>query len=214
MKHLNNRLVLVARIFLFVIYLVGIVGISIPSLRRAFAILTPYTLLISAGILFAFHRKWNLRFIAAIIVIALAGFVVEVLGVQTGVIFGEYSYGPVLGIKLYQVPLIIALNWLMLIYCSYIIAGKLFRSALPRIAVAAALMVGMDLLMEPVAIALNMWDWEAAAPPFQNYAAWFAIAFVFAGLIHYLKIEVVNPLAGYLFFYLVMFFGVLNLTVQ
>jgi len=213
MKHLYKRLGLVAGIFLLIIYLVGIVGISISSLRNDFVDLTPYTLLISALILFAFHRKWNLRFIAVIVVIALAGFVVEVLGVKTGVIFGEYSYGPVLGIKLEQVPLIIALNWLILIYCSYSIAGKLFRPALPRIVLAAALMVGMDILMEPVAIALDMWTWEAAAPPLQNYAAWFGISFLFAGMINYLKIEVVNPLAVYLFFYMVMFFGVLNLTV-
>lgn len=213
MKHLDKRLTLVAGIFLLIIYLVGIAGISISSLRSDFVDLTPYTLLLSAVILFAFHRRWNLRFIAAIVVIALAGFWVEVLGVKTGVIFGGYSYGPVLGIKWKQVPLIIALNWLILIYCSYIIAGKLLRSALPRLALTAALMVGMDVIMEPVAITLDMWTWEAVAPPLQNYAAWFGISFLFAGLLHYLKIEVVNPLAGYLFFYLVMFFGILNLTV-
>lgn len=213
MKHTENKLVLAARIFLFVIYLMGIIGISIPSLRGVYVALTPYTLLISAVILFAFHRKWNLQFIAAILLIALAGFGVEVLGVQTGAIFGEYSYGFVLGIKIGEVPVMIALNWVILIYCSYFVAGKLFQAPLPKMAITAALMVGMDLLMEPVAIALDMWSWEVVAPPFQNYAAWFLLSFLFAGLLHGMKVKILNPLAGYLFVFLVMFFGALNLTV-
>ncbi|MFP4621321.1 MAG: carotenoid biosynthesis protein [Bacteroidales bacterium] len=201
-----------ARILLFVIYVVGITGISISSLRDVYVELTPYTLLISALILFAFHTRWNLRFIAAIFVVALAGFGVELLGVQTGLIFGEYSYGPVLGIKLGEVPLMIALNWVLLIYCSYFIAERLFRAALPKLASAAALMVGMDVLMEPVAMALDMWNWEVSVPPLQNYAAWFVISFLFAGFFQLMKVKVMNPLAGYLFFFLAMFFGILNLT--
>ena len=213
MRLTEKKLVLVARIFLFVIYLVGIIGISLPSLHSVVVSLTPYTLFISTLILLAFHWKWDLRFIAAIVLIALAGLGVEVLGVQTGVVFGEYSYGPVLGVKIGKVPLIIALNWVLLIYCSYFLAGKLFRAALPKIALTAALMVGMDVLMEPVAIDLNMWSWEIEAPPLKNYAAWFFISFLFAGFFHVMKVKILNPLAGYLFFYLVMFFGVLNLTI-
>ena len=213
MRSADKKLVLVARIFLFVIYFVGLTGISLPSMRSVFVSLTPYTLLISILILLAFHWKWDLRFIAAIVLIALAGLGVEVLGVQTGLIFGEYSYGPVLGVKIGEVPLMIALNWVLLIYCSYFLAGKLFRAALPKIALAAALMVGMDVLMEPVAIDLNMWNWEVEIPPLQNYAAWFFISFLFAGFFHVMKVKILNPLAGYLFLFLVMFFGILNLTI-
>ncbi|MCF8336300.1 MAG: carotenoid biosynthesis protein [Bacteroidales bacterium] len=212
MKHTKNKPVLVTRIFLFVIYFTGLIGISIPSLRGLYVALTPYMLLTSAGILLAFHWKWNPRFIAAILFIALAGFGVEVLGVQTGAIFGKYFYGPVLGLKIRGVPVMIALNWVMLIYCSYFIAGKLFRAALPKITITAALMVGMDFLMEPVATALDMWNWELPVPPLQNYAAWFLISFLFAGLLHVMKVKVLNPLAAYLFFFLVMFFGALNVT--
>lgn len=207
------KLVHVARIFLFVIYLTGIIGISIPSLRGVYISLTPYTLLLSILILFAFHQNWTPRFIISILLIALAGFGVEVFGVQTGAIFGEYSYSSVLGVKVEEVPVMIALNWVILIYGSYFIAGKLFQASLPKLAITAALMLGMDLLMEPVAIAMNMWSWEVSAPPLQNYLAWFLISFLFAGLLHVMNVKLLNPVAGYLFFFLVMFFGVLNFTI-
>ncbi|MBS3771724.1 MAG: carotenoid biosynthesis protein [Bacteroidales bacterium] len=212
MKNTEHKPILVARIFLFVIYFIGIIGISIPSLRGLYAPLTPYTLLISAVILFAFHGSWNLRFAGAIILIALAGFAVEAIGVHTGVVFGEYSYGPVLGLKVAEIPAIIALNWAILIYCSYFLAERISQKVLLKLAITAILMVGMDFLIEPVAIALDMWSWEASVPPLQNYAAWFAISFLFAGVFHIMKVKTLNPLAVYLFLFLVMFFGTLNLT--
>jgi putative membrane protein len=39
----------------------------------------------------------------------------EVVGVKTGLIFGEYKYGSTLGIKLFEVPLIIGFNWVFVI---------------------------------------------------------------------------------------------------
>lgn len=198
--------------FLLVIYLVGMAGISIPALSELFVRLTPYTLLLSALVLFVFHHDWNYRFIIAIMIIAAGGFFIEVLGVQTGSIFGTYAYGLVLGPQLWEVPLIIAVNWLMLIYCSYIIAAKILKKTLPTLFVAALLMVFMDAFMEPVAIILDMWNWYSAKPPIQNYVAWFVIAFLFAGLLHLAKIKTDNPVASYLYAFLIMFFGVLNIT--
>jgi putative membrane protein len=40
------------------------------------------------------------------------------------------------------------------------------------------LAVVFDLVLEPVAIALNYWQWAAVSVPFQNYVAWFVIAAV------------------------------------
>ena len=212
MNHSKNKGVVIARIFLFVIYFVGMTAISLSFLKDVFIQLTPYTLLVSALILLVFHRKWDYSNLIVVITIVLAGYFVEVLGVHTGTVFGAYSYGPVLGMKVWSVPLIIALNWLILIYCSYFMALKLFPQALPKIAATAVLMVIMDLLIEPVAIGLTMWTWEDGSPSLQNYGAWFVISLIFAGLLHLMKIEPKNPMAGYLFFYLLMFFGVLNLT--
>ena len=58
----------------------------------------------------------------AFFLIFLLGFVVEVVGVQTGLIFGSYSYGATLGVKLFDTPLLIGLNWIFVSYSSYSIA--------------------------------------------------------------------------------------------
>jgi len=212
MNDIKHKIKWTVRGFLFVIYLVGMTGISIPALRGLYVQLTPYTLLLSALVLFVFHNDWSYRFIIAIMIIAAGGFFVEVLGVQTGSIFGTYAYGPVLGPQLWEVPLIIAVNWLMLIYISYIIAAKILKKTLPKLLVAAFLMVFMDVFMEPVAIILDMWNWYGTKPPIQNYVAWLVIAFLFAGLLHIARIKTDNPVASYLYVFLIIFFGVLSIT--
>jgi putative membrane protein len=213
MNRTGNKIpLLAAEVIIPVIYLVGIIGISIPATRDMYVQLTPLTLLISAIVLFLFHSPWNFRFIIAALVIALMGYFIEMLGVHTTKIFGSYSYGPVLGTKIWDTPLIIAINWLILIYCSYLIAGTLFHRAWLKIPSAAALMVGVDLLMEPVAIDLDMWTWGNTHPPFQNYAAWFIVSLLLATVLHYTGIKIRNPVAMYLFSSMVLFFAALNFT--
>lgn len=212
MKNQERKLIVFARVFLFVIYIIGVIGISSSAFSERYVQLTPLTLLISAVILFAFHNPWNKRFVLVATGIALAGYLIEVLGVQTGLVFGEYSYGPVLGVQLLDVPLIIAVNWLILIYCTWYIAGKLIRKGWLRVPLTAALMVIFDLLMEPVAMELNMWQWKGSLPAFHNYTAWFILSLIFAGILQLFKIGVKNPVAVYLFLAMAMFFGVLNLV--
>ena len=37
-------------------------------------------------------------------------------------------------------------------------------------------MLGVDLIMEPVAIANQFWSWEGGDVPLYNYVCWFLIA--------------------------------------
>ncbi len=209
----ENNIVLVARIFLFVIYLVGLIGISLQNLRPAYVQITPVSLMLSALILLAFHEQWNLRTVLVLAGIGLAGYFIEVLGVQTGVIFGDYTYGTTLGPAVAGVPLIIGINWLILIYAIWYVAGKLTLQPFIRIPLTGALMVGFDLLMEPVAVALDMWEWSGKSIPFENYLAWFGISLVFAAILYFARIRIHNPVAGYLLLFMAFFFGVLNFTV-
>ena len=87
-----------------VFYLVGIIGMSIPSIRPFFQALTPFHLLLSLGILLLFHADWNKSFMVFSIMAFVIGFGSEVMGVHTGFPFGNYEYGDVLGIKVFEVP--------------------------------------------------------------------------------------------------------------
>jgi len=81
---------------LIILYAVGIVGIKTGMFGDVLS-LTPLNLLVSLALLLWNHEKWDGKFIAAIAIVAVAGFFVEVAGVQTGIIFGEYTYGKTLG---------------------------------------------------------------------------------------------------------------------
>jgi len=208
----QKNIILFTRIFLLVIYLVGIIGISIPGLRPVYADITPVSLLISAMLVLAFHEKWTWRAGLIFFVIALTGFLIEVAGVQTGNIFGHYNYGSTLGWGISGVPLIIGVNWFLLIYSTWLVAGMISKKALLRILLVGVLMVLFDVIMEPVAVELDMWQWKGAGIPLENYGAWFAISVVFASLIQVSGVRVKNPVAPYLLFYMVFFFGMLNFT--
>jgi putative membrane protein len=208
----ETKIAFFTRIFLVVIYIVGIIGISIPSLRPVYVQITPITLLISALLLFAFHEPWNLKFIASIALIYLGGFFIEYFGVETGFIFGEYHYQGVLGFKVAGIPLIIGLNWLILVYSSYYIASFLTSKDFLRLIIGGVLLVLFDLLLEPVAMELGMWHWEGAHPPLQNYIAWFVAGIAFMSLFIIFRNSLKNKIAGYLYFIMLLFFGILNLT--
>ena len=213
MKLTESKIAFLTRIFLAAIYLIGVIGISIPSLSQLYVQITPITLLISALLLMAFHEPWTRKSILAVLFIAAIGFFMEVFGVSTGKIFGTYSYSEILGPKVFNVPLIIALNWLILVYGAYYIACYFFKHSLLRLAIGGILLVVFDLIMEPVAIELNMWTWEAGTPPFQNYIVWFVAGVAMMSMFPLFRIKLKNPIAIALFVYLMLFFGILNFIV-
>lgn len=199
---------------LLLYYAVGLTGLILPATRELFIKLTPFSLLLSLGILFLFHPSYGRMFWLTSLLIFLGGFLVEVAGVRTGLLFGAYQYGGTLGWKVFHTPLIIGVNWLMLVYCTNYISGTYVESLYFRSIVAAALMVVYDFTLEPVAIRLDMWSWAGGKVPLQNYLAWFFIAF---GL-NYLAgrmgiIQGRNKVALPLFFIQMIFFILLNVWI-
>ncbi len=84
----------ITSVILGIIYLVGLIGLSIPLTQSIFIRLTPITLLLTFLLLVIYHRSENLkRDLIIFIIIFLSGFLIEVIGVKTGDIFGNYRYG-------------------------------------------------------------------------------------------------------------------------
>lgn len=204
-----------AVLFLIIMYLVGITGHLISSTRELMIGLTPFTLLLTGGIVtYKTFFNSDKDFVYWGITTYLVTFVLEVIGVKTGLIFGKYEYGDVLGFKLLEVPLIIGFNWVLVILGAISIS-KLFTGNKIGISVLAAFIaVTFDYYLEPVAINLGYWSWESETIPLQNYAAWFIIAFIFSIVL--LKI---NPVFNkgisreYLLIQLI-FFVILNLFMR
>jgi len=206
----NERLALVV---MCVLYAVGIVGFV--CLRdRGFLLLTPLNLLISLLVSLHFHSAKSTNFWLASLTVAVGGFLIEVVGVNTGLLFGRYHYGPVLGFSLFSTPLSIGVNWLLLVYCSASLINFLLpqnNSRVLKSTLAAVLMVALDAIIEPVAIATDMWRWETAQVPLQNYIGWFVSALLLQGVISRFVATERNLVAAVVFLLQVVFFAMLNL---
>lgn len=197
---------------LMIFYIVGLLGMLFSDQPDEFAQLSWLNLLISGAVLFLNHEKWSAKLLLALVSIGILGYLVEVVGVQTGMIFGEYQYGEALGYKLGGVPLIIGLNWVMLCYFSVFTFSRWIKPWWLISSVAAMSLVGLDLIIEPVAIKLDFWTWGSKDIPIQNFIAWFLIAAVFNKLITLTKEESANKLAPYLFLIQTLFFLTLRIT--
>lgn len=165
-------------------------------------------------------------------------FAMEAIGVATGAIFGAYHYGPTMWFQWLGVPFVIALNWCVLtLACNEIavvIMERLFpgspgpspTSATPPapvnrmshiayplslIILAAVLTALYDVTIEPVAIALDYWQWHAGEIPLQNYLAWAVIAFLISLPLYVFDIRFRSPVLWVYFFAQLFFFFVLNL---
>jgi putative membrane protein len=207
----NRNLNIGSLVFLIIIYTVGVIGLN-TNWGDEIAALTPYTLGLSAIVLLLNHREWNRYFVIFIIFTSISGYLIELIGIETRLIFGNYTYGETLGYKLYGVPVVMGLNWFLMVYSCGMVAN-LFRFGLfLKSVVGAFLMVILDLSLEPVAVNLDFWTWENGIIPIQNYIAWFIVAFVLLIYFHKLELKKMNRIAVGLFIIQYIFFFILSYT--
>lgn len=198
---------------LITIHFFGILGIAFLPTQPFFVSATPLSLIATSFILFYFQKEWNLSFTVFALITFLTGYLVEVVGVKTGLIFGTYYYGKTLGFKLFSVPIIIGVNWLMLTYSSGVISRAMVSSPILASFIGSVIMVGLDVLIEPVAIALDFWKWSEGMIPLKNYLGWFIISFLLQILFHKLKFDKNNILAKYVLFVQAIFFIILQIII-
>lgn len=156
------------------VYGVGVLGMLSPH-KDLFLKITPFQLIGTAIVLLAYHNGIRRIEVVFFILCALIGFLVEVVGVQTGLIFGNYQYGSTLGFSVAGVPLTIAVNWFIMVY----ITGWGFRLIMREFQplVGALMMTGIDVIIEQVAPKLDFWAFAGENVPVQNYIAWFVIGY-------------------------------------
>ncbi|MFD2034463.1 carotenoid biosynthesis protein [Belliella marina] len=213
-RNIFSNKVSLFKFIITIFHVVGLLGMAMPLLRPYFQFLTPFHLLLCTGLLFYFHKNWNLAFFLFIFLAFGLGYGSEVMGVQTGFPFGNYVYGPVLGFRLFEVPLLIGVNWLLLVYVS----GEIFHRRISNDYLAAAagatIMVMLDILIEPVAVKLDFWDWKDGIIPVSNFVGWFFVAFFIQLVYRKLSFIKSNPLSLYLLINLAAFFTLLNILLE
>lgn len=202
----------IAKILVVAMHLVGIIGLSLPEYRWLFLWLTPFQLMSSMVLILIFHRGWNDDFPIFATAAFWIGFGSEIIGIHTGYLYGDYVYGSALGPKLWEVPIVIGVNWFVLVY----LTGTVFHKSISNDYYAALLgavsMTALDYVIEPVAVGLDFWSWKFDIIPPENYLGWFLVAFLIHLIYRKAKFEKENSLAAFLLVTLIVFFAVLNLT--
>jgi putative membrane protein len=206
---------------------IGLVGILFSE-NNFFVQSTPFNLLLSFFLLIWTHPEKNKSFYFFIGIVFIVGFLSEVVGVNTGLLFGDYHYSKILGIQLFQVPILIAVNWFIIIYCSGIGTHVLLNKVINRVAKdynepslklkamsvifdGASLAVLFDWLMEPVAIKLGFWTWGGdGSVPFYNYFCWLLISILLLTVFNFFNFRKENKFAVNLLLTQALFFLVLR----
>lgn len=197
-------------IILIIFYGVGVAGM-LSSSTLYFASLSPWILLLSLLLLFWCQDHGRKQFLILLALAWIIGYAAEVIGVHTGLLFGEYRYGNSLGLQLREVPLIIGVNWFLLTMGAGYLSNYMVRSRVLRIISGALLMVLTDLFIEEVAPALEYWFWQGEIVPLQNYLAWFAIGLVLQSLFQAFMKSKTNGLALPYYMVVTVFFIILYL---
>jgi putative membrane protein len=204
----------VAIVVIVLFHLVGLIGLSIPPTRQLFLQIVPFHLLLMLGVIVFGHNKLNSSFGIFILLVFWLGFLAEWIGVHKGWLFGNYAYDNTLGLKLSGIPLMIGINWFLLIYATGVAMQRMrLKSAFFRVVTGAAVLVLLDLLIEPIAIKFNYWHWNSPGLPLKNYICWFLLSagmlYVFE-LFRFKKQSIAAPVLLLTEF---VFFGLLNLVV-
>jgi len=169
-----------AIILIIAFHLIGLIGIEIPFTRQRFLEFVPYHLLFMTIIVVVMHSGSYKRLLFFMLLIMTVGFGAEWVGVHTGLLFGHYSYGDTLGPKVAGVPLIIGVNWFLLIYCAgvFMQVGRV-KKQFPRIIMGAFTLVLLDIVIELSAGRLNYWRWGNDEIQYKNYVCWFILSGLF-----------------------------------
>ena len=198
-----------------VFYAVGIAGMSFSFSSPLFLKLIPFALLLSISILAIYHQeRYGFKTISVFVSIFLLGLIVEMAGVNTGEIFGAYRYGNSLGLKILNTPIMIGVNWLLLIYTTSSLFDKFSLHPLLKVLLASGVMLLYDLVLEHAAPKMDMWFWQNNRVPLQNYLAWFFIAVGFHLLLKLFKVKTANPMSYVILICQFLFFIILSITLK
>jgi putative membrane protein len=137
-----------------------------------------------ASLAHAYASRGPRVFAVLALVTMVGGFAVEVVGVHTGIPFGDYRYTGGLGMSVLGVPAVVAFAWPMVAWPAALAARRLCRSFIARVVVGAWALAAWDLFLDPQMCAAGHWTWAHPDPhlpgvpdvPLTNDAGWLVVA--------------------------------------
>jgi uncharacterized membrane protein len=131
------------------------------------------SMVLHAYLSYGFRYAWRY-----LVIVALFGYFIELLGVHSGWPFGVYEYSSTLGFAIAGVPLVVPFAWVMMVHPALVAA----RRVTPKwtFIYGGALLAGWDLFLDPQMVAAGRWTWvvDGAHIPFvpdvplSNFFGW------------------------------------------
>ncbi|WP_158559327.1 carotenoid biosynthesis protein [Deminuibacter soli] len=224
-NHQRNNNIALGIALLF--HISGLIGLF-TSARPWFIRHTPLNLWLMAILLLFTHHRRHAGFWLFAALAFVTGMVTEIVGINTGLLFGQYVYTPVLGLQYKGVPLLIGVNWLVIVYCCgtameilqhrlaryYAASGLVLPKRIQTLSViadGALLAVLFDWVMEPAAVKLGFWTWAADGEiPMLNYGSWLVVSLLLLVLFRRLRVNCNNYFAIHLLIIEALFFLVIR----
>lgn len=197
---------------IYLMYLVGAIQFGLHSHSVLLSELTPFFLcsiyvIVAIGVLHESYFALAELFLFVFVI----GLLSEIIGANTGLLFGEYNYTDVLGPAIMNVPVIIAINWALLIGGGIAISQKISDKKFLQVLVAVCIIVAFDFILEPVAIKLHYWEWKGNVIPIYNYITWAGVALISAYYAQVRHIKVSGIILAHYFIAQTLFFIVLRI---
>lgn len=198
-----------ALIAIWAFQIFGAIGILFWD-REWFINMTPFTLLMYFLILY--YKNWGDRKKIIFLLLTFSfGILSEIIGVNTGLIFGSYKYGQTLGFQIMNVPMVMGIIWVNTTLICGTIANQAKVQMPLRILIAISLMLLLDAFIEPIAPRIDMWrfDHENGLAPLSNYITWAAIALPLQSYFIFYKLKFDIALSSSLYVSQLLFFAAL-----
>jgi putative membrane protein len=204
MKNTAGRNDKIIALILAMFYCTGIAGHAVLISRPYMLLLTPFVLLLGGAIVILPLLRSSCRILIWCTLTYLFTFTIEAIGVNTGYVFGCYTYGNTLGVKILGVPLVIGFNWVIAVLGAAYFASRIMRSAVIGAVLTGMLTVIYDVPLEMVAMRLDYWRWPASIVPVSNYLAWFIIS----AIASYILLKIQRPPERNIpvFYFIIQFF--------
>lgn len=138
------------------------------------------------------YYSFGLRYASTYLVVTiLFALLIEQVGVTTGWPFGDHSFDSSLGVRIYDVPLVIPFVWLMLAHPILVAARRVTQHW--AFIYGGAIMMAWHLFMDPQMAAAHRVTWtftESHVPfenelPMSNPAGWLFVGMLLIAILHF-----------------------------
>lgn len=109
---------------------------------------------------------------------------IEIIGINTGLPYGNFEYGVNLGPMFMDVPIALPLFFIPLVFNAYLLCINLFEfssNRFLRYIIIIIIVVVIDMVLDPAAVSIGFWSYENGiyyGVPLLNYIGWILSASV------------------------------------